>query len=435
MITKQFIAVSILVFVLVSGLSGCIGEESDDQNKKPNLIVTHPQDRSKVTSLVMISGLASDPDGDKELQLVEVKIGTSTWQPADGITKWSYEWDTYSYDEGVYTIVVRAFDGKAYSDNVTITVEVDHPERVDTDAHKWAIYIATANFPQDNESKLGNGGLFLAEEMAAYLIEQGEYPTSNIFLLFDDGWIRRDNGYGDRYKPLQERPHQYDITYGGATKENVQSCFRRIIEESNRYRDSEIFIWMFNHGYGDENDTLTGGKLFESSQIFLWDDIISDQDVGEWLGPLKSNHVCIIVDACYCGGFADKTIFTLPTSLLFRSGIPQNGRVVIAGTSKFRKGYASTTQGPLFTLLWFDGLQTGNADGYKPGLFDIGRPKLLGIFKNGRVSVEEAFYYARYQLRKNENLKDFSSMEPQINDRYPRRGTILSRGELYLGES
>jgi len=73
----------------------------------------------------------------------------------------------------------------------------------------------------DNESKLGNGGLIFAEEAASYLIEECGYSTSNIILLFDDGWIREDNGYGNRTQTLQQRPHEYDIIYGGATKENV----------------------------------------------------------------------------------------------------------------------------------------------------------------------------------------------------------------------
>ncbi|MCK5261666.1 MAG: caspase family protein, partial [Thermoplasmatales archaeon] len=294
--------------------------------------------------------------------------------------------------------------------------------------------IASANFPIGNESKLGNGGLYLAEEMAEYLIENCNYATSNIIILFDDGWIREDNGYGEKLETLQERSHDYDITYGGATKNNVVSSFDHLINESNKYRDSEVFIWIFNHGYGDLNNLLTGGKLFERSQIFLWDDMINDKELGNILGPLKSTKVSIIVDACFCGGFADKTVLNLPTSLMLRSGIPRPGRIVISGASKFRKGFASTSQGPLFSLLWFEGLKTGKADGFKPGLLKIGRSTNLNIFKDGKVSVEEAFYYARYMLRTDKNFKEFKSMQPQITDRYPLRGRLLSHREMFLGE-
>jgi hypothetical protein len=88
----------------------------------------------------------------------------------------------------------------------------------------------------------------------------------------------------------------------------------------------------------------------------------------------------------------------------------------------------------LFSLLWFEGLKTGKADGYKPGLLKTGQPRNLRIYKNGKVSVEEAFYYARYVLRTDEGLKEFKTMEPQINDNYPLRRFFMSRREMHLGE-
>ena len=431
---KKLIAAFIIVSILVTMFSGCL-EQEKEENQIPSITISYPSNRATVLGLVMISGTATDPDGDENLEIVEVKIGNQSWETADGTTKWSYDWTTYDFEDNSYTISVRSSDGKEYSEIKTITVTVDNPKSVESDSHKWAVFIAAANFPDDNESKLGNGGLYLAEEMAAYLIEKGGYATSNIVLLFDDGWIRSDNGLGEKIMTLQQRTHDYDIIYGGATQENVVNSLNHMITEANKYRDSEVFIWVFNHGYGDVNDSLTGGKLLENSQIFIWDDILSDKDLGDILNPLKSRKTCIIVDACFCGGFAEKTIYNLPTSLLFRSGIPQPGRIVIAGTSKYRKGYASTTKGPLFSLLWFEGLKTGDADGYKAGFLETGKPRNLRIFKNGKVSVEEAFYYARYVLRTDESLKEFKTMEPQMNDKYPHRGFLLSRREMYLGET
>ena len=72
------------------------------------------------------------------------------------------------------------------------------------------MFVFAGNYPADNDSKLGNGGLYLAEEMAGFFIEEYDFPTSNIFILFDDGWIRGDNGYGNRIEPIEQRTHQYD---------------------------------------------------------------------------------------------------------------------------------------------------------------------------------------------------------------------------------
>jgi hypothetical protein len=428
---KKLITIFVVAIIIVTSLSGCL-EEKDTPNKKPVVSINYPLNRSTVSSLVMISGIATDLDGDEYIIKIEVKIGDDKWDKAYGTTQWIYHWNTYDYKDGRYIVSVRSWDGNEYSEVQTITVDVDNPEVIDSDSHKWALFVATANFPEDNESKLGNGGLYLAEDIAEYLIEECDYATSNVIILFDDGWIRDDNGYGEKLMTLQERNHEYDITYGGATKDNVEKSIDRIINQSNNYRNSEVFIWFFNHGYGDLNNSLTGGKLLESSQIFLWDDIFSDKELGELLSPLKSKKVTVIVDACFCGGFADKTIFNIPTVLLFRSGIPRSGRVVIAGASKFRKGYTSTTKGPLFSLLWFEGLTTGDADGFRAGLFKMGKPRKLNFFKDGEVSVEEAFYYARYKLSTDKNLKEFDSMEPQINDRFPYRGLFFSRKGLIL---
>ncbi|MCX6667383.1 MAG: Ig-like domain-containing protein [Euryarchaeota archaeon] len=428
---KKVIAIILFISLALPLFSGCMGEKGLS-NETPLVKITHPRDGATVSNIVMISGTASDPDGDATVVKVEVKVNDDKWNIADGTTKWSYDWRTYEINNSMYTIRVRSWDGTDYSSVEEIKVNVDNPESVESDTHKWAVFIAAANFPEDNESKLGNGGLNLAEEMASYFVENYQYSTSNIIILFDDGWIRSDNGYGNRIETLQQRTHKYNMMYGGATKENVVASINYVIKESNSYGDSEVFIWIFGHGYGDSNNTRTGGKILEDSAVFLWDDVIEDKELGALLSGLKSDKMCVVVDACYSGGFADKTIYNLPTFFLMHSGIPKSGRIVLSGASKFRLGYASTTEGPLFSMLWFEGLKTGKADGFRPGIDKSGRPTHLKIFKNGKVSAEEAFYYARYMLRTSKTFEDYKKMEPQINDQYPHKGVLRSIKEMYL---
>jgi hypothetical protein len=431
---KWLIALTVIIvfLLLIGNYMGIFGKNFNFNNGKPTVTITYPSNGAIVSKLVMISGTAENPDGEEIINSVQVKIDGNNWVTISGTTLWSYDWSTYTLLDGQYNISARSYNGKEYSEIVSITVIVNNPTAIDSGTHKWAIFIVAANFPKNNDTKLGNGGLYLAEQMAAYFIEKNQYPTSQIMILFDDGWIRSDNGYGTKQKTLQERTHEYDITYEGATKTNVIASLQYLINESNTYPDSEVFIWIFDHGVGNNNKTFTGGKILQRSEIFLWDDTITDKELGDVLAPLQSKKVAIIIDACYTGGFADRTILSLRTSLLLRSGIPDNGRVVISGTSKFRAGYASTIQGPIFTLLWFEGLSTGNADGYRPGLFDRGVLRKMKIFQDGQASVEEAFYYARAMLRTDEKYKDFKSMQPQINDEYPHRGLFRSRGELIL---
>ncbi len=436
---KKLITVSTVLIVLI--LVGVIvyyttiHQDPYQSNKKPIVSINYPSDHAVVSQLVMISGTATDPDGDSELICVEIKIGDTPWTNVSGLTQWSYTWITYREKNEEYMISARAYDGKHYSTICSINVTLENPKNITSDSHKWALFVVAANFPEDNESKLGNGGLYLAEEMAAYFIEHYNYATENIVLLFDDGWIRKDNGYGEKIETLQQRRHTYAITYGAAEKETFIQVITYLVNQANMYRDSEVFIWIFNHGYGDSNNAATGGKLFERSQIYLWDGLVSDRELGKMLFALRSKKTTLIVDACYSGGFADKTIYGFSTSLLFKSGIPRSGRVVISSTSKFRQGYASTTQGPLFTLLWFEGIKTGDADGFKPGFLNKGVPPRLKIFKDGKVSVEEAFYYARYMLRTDKAFAEYTTMEPQINDKYPYRFVLFNRKGLILGET
>ena len=430
---KKAISFMMIILLALPLFSGCL-EENSNGNETPTVEIIYPINRMTVSGLVKIYGVSFDEDGDKTLKKVEISIDDSEWYVVEGMVNWSFDWVTYPVNDGSHNICVRAWDGIDYSDINEITLIVDNPETLESDTHKWAVFVATANCPIDDEKKLGNGGLNLAEDMASYFIENYGYSTTNVFILFDDGWIRDDNGYGDRIETLDERSHEYDINYGGATRENVELIINHIIEESNNFADSEVFIWFFGHGYGNENDEITGGKVLESSAIFLWDEMISDRELGEILYDLRSEKTCIIVDACFSGGFADKVIYNFPTFFLMRSDIPNSGRIVISGSSKFRPGYASTTQGPLFSIIWFDGIKTGEADGFKSGFLKIGKPPSFEFYKDGKVTVEEAFYYTSYILRTDRNLDDYKKMEPQINDQYPSRGRLRSKKGMVLGD-
>lgn len=430
---KTIIALVLIIIITVPVIYYYFEEGRAHENKRPIVEIEYPYEGSTVSKIVIISGKTFDKDSDDNLLEVEVRIDDE-WHNAKGNKKWSYEWCTYDLEEGFYSIYVRSWDGINYSEIKQIKVKVSNPNVVESDEHKWAIFVAASNFPQDNESKLGNGPLFLVESMASYFIENLKYSTNNIIILFDDGWIRGDNGFGKPIETLQQRKHEYDITYAGATMQNLVSAMKYIEEQSNKFADSEIFIWFSSHGCGDITLRLFGGKLLERSGIFLWDGILNDNNLGSILSGFKSKKTCVIIDACYSGGFADKTILNFPEFFILKSNLPKSGRVVITGASKFTPGFASTTQGPLFSQIWFYGLESGEADGFKPFIFDLGRPTRLSFFKDRKVSVEEAFFYASYVLRTERDLKEFRKMNPQINDQYPHKGFIRSMKGLVLGQ-
>ncbi len=431
---KKPVGIFLIICFLLINLSGCLNQTDTSSNTKPIIQIIYPTPMQRVQDIVNITGIASDEDGNNQIKFIEIQFNNETeWNMVQGNTTWIYQWNTYHYQDGTIDLFARAYDGYHYSNIDHIKIIIDNPEDVSYNSHKWAVFITAANFPEDNSSKLGNGGLSLSQNMSTFFIEELQYSTSHIHLLFDDGWIRNKSGFGKPIKKLEETYHPYNITYGAATKENVVRTISSIIAEANKYEDSEVFIWVFNHGFGDYNKALTGGKILERSAIFLWDGYLIDNELGRLLQPLQSGKTCIIIDACYSGGFADRTIYNFKTIPGLRSNIPRPGRVVITSTSKFRTGIAIIQYGPLFSLLWFDGLVSGSADGFKPGILKTGRLPFL-ISPDGDVSVEEAFYYARYMLRTDENINEFRSMQPQINDQYPAN-ILYQRSEgLHLGE-
>ena len=431
LMSKKLFVIGFISLFIIPILSGCI-ENGDQKNNIPQVMITYPTINQYITSIVKITGTAFDKDGDNQISLIEIKINGSDWIEVDGTDEWSYDLNTYEYKDGSTTIYARSWDGNSYSEIDEVTVQIQNPETSESDESKWAVFVFAGNYPTDNDSKLGNGGLYLAEDMAAYFIEELNFPTSNIFILFDDGWIRDDNGYGRRIEPVEQRTHQYDVHYSGATEENVQTIIHQVVEGASHQPDSEVFLWFAGHGAGDDNNKWTGGKIMERSTLFLWDGSLSDRVLGDMLYSLRADKTTIIVDACFSGGFADKTIYNLPTFILLHSRITGPGRVVMSGASKYRSGFASTTKGPLFSYLWFEGLKTKEADGFQPGLLSIGKPPDLLTRRDRKVSVEEAFFYARYVLREDESLDAYKSMEPQINDQYPNWGNLRSKSGLIL---
>ena len=103
-----------------------------DENIKPTLTITSPENGAKLSGKVAINGTASDEDG--TVEKVEVAINDGDWQAVTGITSWSFEWDTKKLKNGEYQIKVRCYDGEDHSDIVTITVTVENEEDGDEEA-------------------------------------------------------------------------------------------------------------------------------------------------------------------------------------------------------------------------------------------------------------------------------------------------------------
>jgi len=137
---NKALSLLLILSIFLPILSGCLGEDIN-KNNKPIVEIEFPNDGATISSLLMISGISSDSDGENTIEKVEIQINGSDWEMAEGTTKWSFDWLTYNVEDGYYSIFVRAWDGIDHSDIVEIDVKVNNLKSIESDSHKWAVFI------------------------------------------------------------------------------------------------------------------------------------------------------------------------------------------------------------------------------------------------------------------------------------------------------
>ncbi len=96
-----------------------------ENDQAPSVSIIYPITGSTVPDQTMITGTASDPEG--QLDSVWVKIDNDIWYRAEGTESWSIAFDTSLYSPGLHLVHASAFDGIQYSETTFITVIVGQP--------------------------------------------------------------------------------------------------------------------------------------------------------------------------------------------------------------------------------------------------------------------------------------------------------------------
>lgn len=100
-------------------------------NLLPECTITYPDREMTVTGTVEIKGTAFDPEG--YLFKNQISFDNKSWFNAVGTSSWYYTWNTTLFDNGAYTIYVKAFDGAQYSNITSVDVIVNNVEVGDVD--------------------------------------------------------------------------------------------------------------------------------------------------------------------------------------------------------------------------------------------------------------------------------------------------------------
>jgi N-acetylneuraminic acid mutarotase len=90
----------------------------------PKCSIKYPDDGAKVSGNITITGIAGK--GFRALQRVEIQLDGGNWTPAERLENWTLVLDTGNLGDGRHVIRARAFDGRYYSENATVTITVDN---------------------------------------------------------------------------------------------------------------------------------------------------------------------------------------------------------------------------------------------------------------------------------------------------------------------
>lgn len=102
-------------------------------NIPPMCTIDRPVSGSIVQGLIVISGHASDPDGNDTLVGVQVRVRSidfneeTDWMNASGLTEWTFDFNTTVFFNGEYVIEARAFDGDSYSEFTSVNISIENP--------------------------------------------------------------------------------------------------------------------------------------------------------------------------------------------------------------------------------------------------------------------------------------------------------------------
>ena len=259
---------------------------------------------------------------------------------------------------------VRAFQ-KPYVKKATLTNEVKSAA-----GHTYAVILSGGHNKYSNYERYWNDCSFVYQT----LVNKYGVPKNNIAVVMSDGTNPAEDMHlttgGYKSSPLDlDYDGRPDIQYAAthANVKNVLSNFSQRIE-----KDDHLFFYVIDHGgTRDENN---------QSYICLWnEEKLHDYELADWLRPFNDKQVYVnaVLGQCFSGGFVEELT---------------NVGCVVATASESDKSSYSCRDIPYdeFVYHWTSAINGEDAYG-----------KLVSsdVDNNNRVTMEEAFMYAKQKDR------------------------------------
>lgn len=219
------------------------------------------------------------------------------------------------------------------------------------------------------------------------LVNKYGVPKSNISVIMSDGTDPADDMRTYPYKQYTYKSSPLDLDGDGtddiqysATRANIYSVLTQL--SSTLEKDDHLFFFVIDHGGSNDGES--------SSYINLWgNEKLQDYELAEWLTPFSDNFVNInvVLGQCYSGGFIDD--------------LTKVGCVVATASSGSELSWAcSDIQYDEFVYRWTCAVTEADS---------FGTAITSDTDNNGRVTMDEAFAYAKLNDRRSEHPQYIST--------------------------
>lgn len=238
----------------------------------------------------------------------------------------------------------------------------------------YAVILSGGIRPYSNHERYWNDCSFIYQT----LVNKYGVPRENIYPIMSDGNdpgadMNPAKGGALISQPLDLDGDGTDDIEMAATKENVSNTLATLANKLNT--DDHLLLFVIDHGGSNDNDN--------SSYICLWKgEQLQDTELAEMLEPFTEKYVNVnvVLGQCNAGGFVDD--------------LTKVGCVVSAACKGDESSYSCPDK-PFdeFVYHWTCAVNEATHNG---------TPVISDTDNNGRVTMEEAFAYAKKNDRRNE---------------------------------
>jgi len=349
-----------------------------DKSEPPRAGYAYTPPTPAVRDPVYFTDRSTDTDGE---------IRSWEWDFGDGAT--SHEQNPIHRYElvGRYDVALRVVDDAGLTSTATQPVDVSATPQIVDIGEVWAVLIGISDYAEVKDLQYAAAD---ASAMARWLLDAG-VEQDHIRLLLDREGAQEDLG---------------GLAARRATLVNVREALgwlRRVAKPGDL-----VLIHFSGHGFqgadddGDERDGVDEFfVLWDTVDVAKEDTALRDDEFGEALDRIESQHVVVFFDGCYSGGLSR----SLPSSArpvadkqdLF-SDFSVEGRLVLSASSESQDAFESDElKHGIFTHYLLEGLR-GAAD----------------ATGDGRVTAWELYEYVARTVPERAKLERNALQQPQL---------------------